>query len=71
MVLSPNERNMVGRMSYPMRCFAEVLNELGIRDIPLQVRPFTWRGGYNNHSMSRLDRFLITIDWECQFNNVV
>ena len=28
-------------------------------------------GGHNNHSMSRLDRFLITADWECQFNNVV
>ena len=67
MVLSPNERNMVGRMSYPMRCFAEVLNELGIRDIPLQVRPFN----DDNHSMSRLDIFLITADWECQFNNVV
>ena len=28
MVLSPNERNMAGRMSHPMRRFAEVLNEL-------------------------------------------
>ena len=64
-VLSPNERNMAGRMSHPKRHFAEVLNELRIRDIPLQGGPFTWRGGYNNHSMSHLDRFLITADWEC------
>ena len=40
-------------------------------NIPLQGGPFTWRGGHNNHSMSRLDRFLITADWECRFNNVV
>ena len=39
MVLSPNERNMVGRMSHPMRRFAKVLNELGIRGIPLQGGP--------------------------------
>lgn len=71
MVLSPNERNMTGRMSHPMRHFAEVLNELGLRDIPHHGGPFTWREGHNNHSMSRLDRFLITTDWECQFSNVV
>ena len=71
MVLSPNERNTVGRLSQSMRRFAKVLNELGLRDIPLQGGPFTWRGGHNNHSMSRLDRFLVTADWESQFTNVV
>ena len=49
MVLSPNERNRAGRMSHPMRRFAEVLNELGLRDIPLQGGPFTWRGGRGGH----------------------
>ena len=33
--------------------------------------PFTWRGGLNSQSMSRLDRFLVTEDWECHFNGVV
>ena len=70
MVLSPNERNRAGRMSHPMRRFAEVLNELGLRDIPLQGGPFTWWGDHNNHFMSCLDRFLITADWECQFSNM-
>ena len=71
MVLSPNERNTVSRLSHTIRRFAEVLNELGFRDIPLQGGPFTWRRGHNNHSMSRLDRFLVTVDWESQFSNVV
>ena len=62
MVLSPNERNTVGRLSHSMRRFVEVLNELGLQDIPLQGGPFTWRGGHNNHSMSHLDRFLATAD---------
>ena len=62
MVLSPNERNTVGRLSHSMRRFAEVLNELELRDIPLQGGPFIWRGGHNNHSMSRLDRFLVMAD---------
>ena len=71
MVISPNERNSVGRLSHPMRRFIEVLNELGLRDLPLQGGPFTWRGGHNNQCMSRLDRFLVTADWESQFSNVI
>ena len=41
MVLSPKERNSVGRLSHCMRRFVEVLNELGLRDLPLQGGPFT------------------------------
>ena len=64
MVLSPNDRNSVGRISPHMRRFNEVINELGLRDLPLQGGPFTWRGGHNNQRMSRLDRFLVSVDWE-------
>ena len=70
MVLSPNDRNSVGRISHHMRRFNEVINELGLRDLPLQGGPFTWRGGHNNQRMSRLDRFLVSADWESQFSNV-
>ena len=70
-VLSFYDRNLVGRLSYPMRRFNEVLNELGLRDLPLQGGPFTWRGGNNNQSMSRLDRFLVSADWESKFSNVI
>ena len=70
MVLSPNDRNSDCRLSHSMRRFIEVLNELGLRDLPLQGGPFTWRGGLNNQRMSRLDRFLVSADWENQFSNV-
>ena len=69
MVLSPNERNKGSRFSHSMRRFSEVMNELGLRDLPLQRGPFTWRGGLNNQCMSRLDRFLVTANWESQFSN--
>ena len=70
-VLSPNDRNLEGGLSHPMRRFNEVVNELGLRDLPLQGGPFTWRGGNGNQRMSRLDRFLVSADWESQFSNVI
>ena len=50
----PNERRRGGRISSSMRRFSEVIDDLGIRDILLQGGPFTWRGGRNSGSMSRL-----------------
>ena len=59
------------RFSSSMRRFSEVIEDLGLRDIPLQGGPFTWRGkegggggggGGDSGSMSRLDRFLFSDD---------
>ena len=48
MVLSPNDRNPDCRLSHSMRRFNEVLNVLGLIDLPLQGGPFTWRGGHDS-----------------------
>ena len=53
-----------------MRRFSEVIDELALRDLPLQGGPFTWNGGLNGQSMSRLDRFLVLKDWETHFSRV-
>ena len=53
-ILSPDERSKGGRISNSMRRFVDILNDLGLRDLPLQGGPFTWRGGLNGRSMSRL-----------------
>ena len=53
-----------------MRRFAEIVNELGLRDLPVQGGLFIWSGGRNGRSMSRLDRFLVSSYWESQFCNV-
>ena len=53
-----------------MRRFSEVLDELALRDLPLQGGPYTWSGGLNGQYKSRLDRFLISEDWENHFSGV-
>ena len=59
MICFPFERKRGARTSFSMRRFFDVNEELGLRDIPLQGGPFTWKGGRNNGSMSKLDRFLL------------
>ena len=54
-----------------MRRFSEVIDGLELRDLPLQGGPFTWSGGLNSQTMSRIDHFLVMEDWEGYFNGVV
>ena len=35
-----------------MRRFSDVLNDLGLRDLPLQGGHYTWQGGSNGRSMA-------------------
>ena len=69
-VLFPNERSRGGRLSNSMRRFSDILNDLDLRDLPLQGGPYTWSGGLTGSTMSRLDRFLVTADWESHYNKV-
>ena len=61
-ILSPDERFKGGRISNSMRRFANILNDLELRDLLLQGGPFTWRGGLNGRLKSRLDRFVASSD---------
>ena len=65
------ESSRRGRLTYSMRRFSEVIEDLELRDLPLQGGSFTWKGGLNNQSHSRLDRFLISNEWEGHFSGVV
>ncbi|KAL6312886.1 hypothetical protein AAG906_025743 [Vitis piasezkii] len=44
--------------------------KMALRDLPLQGGPYTWSGGMNGQSKSRLDCFLISEDWENHFSGV-
>ena len=68
MIGFPSEQNREGRISGDMRRFFEVIDELGLEDIPLQGGCFTWRGG--NERRARLDLFLFTKDWDAHFGGV-
>ena len=48
-----------------------MIDDLEVKDIPLQEGLFTWRGGQNNRRLARLDRFLVTKDWDHHFGGVV
>ncbi|RVW75378.1 Transposon TX1 uncharacterized 149 kDa protein [Vitis vinifera] len=67
----PSEHSRGGRLVAAMRGFSKVIDDLPLRDLPLQGGPFTWNGGLNGQTMSRLDRFLVFEDWESQFSGVV
>ena len=58
----PNEHRREGRVSPSMRRFVEVIDDMDLRDLPLQGGPFTWSGGLNSQAMSRLDWFLVSED---------
>ena len=62
MVRFPRERKGAGRVANSMRRFYKIIEHLGLSDIALQGGHFTWRGGRNNCSMSRIDRFLVSND---------
>ncbi|KAJ9697075.1 hypothetical protein PVL29_009023 [Vitis rotundifolia] len=71
LVRYPEERSRGDGLTASMRRFSEVIEELELRDFPLRGGPFTWRGGLNNQSQSRLDRFLVTDSWDSHFNGAV
>ena len=56
------KRSGEGRLTRGMRRFSNVIEDLELRDLPLQGGAFTWSGVLNNFSKSRLDRFLIYED---------
>ena len=63
----PNERSREGRITGSMRRFSQVIDDLELRDFPVQGGQYTWKGGLNNCRMARLDRFLVSEEWDCLF----
>ena len=49
-----------------MGCFQRLINDLGLKEIPLHGRKFTWT---NNHVSVKLDRVLCSVEWEELFSN--
>ena len=68
--ISPIESNKGSRVTQAMRRFAQVIDNLRVRDMPLQGGPFSWSGGSNGRVRSRIDRFLVSGDWESYFSRV-
>ena len=69
-ILYHSERSRNGKITSAMRRFAQIIDDLGLVDFPLQGGSFTWSGGLNNQSWARLDRFLVTPSWLDQYSRV-
>ncbi len=49
--------------------FRGVINEIGLTDLPLSNRSFTWTNGRRNPTLERLDRAFVSQGWFSAFPN--
>jgi exonuclease III len=66
----PSERSGSAGLSTAMMGFSDFITEMGLLDIPLQGGRFTWSNNRTNMSSSRIDRFLISADWDGHFPKI-
>uniref|UniRef100_A0A2N9I908 Reverse transcriptase domain-containing protein n=1 Tax=Fagus sylvatica TaxID=28930 RepID=A0A2N9I908_FAGSY len=67
----PSERRAGGGISSTMWDFSDFISDQGLLDLPLVGGRFTWSSNQENPAMSRLDRFLVSPDWDTQFSTAV
>jgi hypothetical protein len=63
----PAERSRDVRLNTAMMEFSDFISEQGLMDLPLAGGPFAWSNNQENPSWSRLDRFLVSPDWDVKF----
>ncbi len=50
-----------------MDLFSDLINKLEVMDLPMGNQNFTWSNMQRNPTMARLDRFLISTEWDSVF----
>ena len=53
-----------------MFAFSDFIENNSLVDLPLEEAAFTWFRDFGLPSMSRIDRILVSLDWEEHFENV-
>ncbi|KAL4595702.1 hypothetical protein ACB092_12G110100, partial [Castanea dentata] len=67
----PSEKFDGRSFSQTMLKFSEFIGDMHLIDLPFEGGPYTWTSGSNSPLMSRIDRALVSMDWEEQFPNVI
>ena len=63
----PSEKSGQGPYSTAMQDFSDFIADFGLLDTPLEGGKFTWSNNWEVPAMSRLDRFLFSIEWADHF----
>jgi len=71
LIRNPSDRNMPGGNISEMLWFNEALNSLGVIEIPLHGRKFTWINKQMPLLLDRLDWFFTSNSWTAKFLNTV
>jgi endonuclease/exonuclease/phosphatase family metal-dependent hydrolase len=54
-----------------MHSFSDWIDTHNLVDLPLVGGSYTWSSGTTPPSMSRIDRVLVSLDWEAHYSNVL
>uniref|UniRef100_M1BT70 Endonuclease/exonuclease/phosphatase domain-containing protein n=1 Tax=Solanum tuberosum TaxID=4113 RepID=M1BT70_SOLTU len=66
----PSEKRNCTRFNKAMLDFSDFIEDMELADPQLVGDNFTWKRGERHDSAARLDRFLISEEWETSFRNI-
>ncbi len=70
-IRTPSERLGCQSFSPSMHSFSDWIDSQQLVDLPLVGGSYTWSSGTTPPSMSRIDRALVSLDWEAQYSDVL